>query len=681
MKTSIVQLHEIDKYKKYLGNKTLNLKKSVDFGFKVPKFIALPSLISKSLLSDKNTRKEIADEIINILHCKKYAIRSSALIEDTKGKSLAGQFLTKTDISRKDLEKNIYTVIKQADTYLNGDLDKFSTIIQEYISPDIAGVTFTRNPNGNREMIVEYGFCEGEKIVSGEMKPNKISFYWNNELAKNLPNSFSTNQTIKKFKDLEKKNNFPQDIEWCIKDNQFYLLQNRPITTISDKQYQQIIFLEEVLPKQGKYYFAKTEVSEIAPKPTLITLDILKQIYSNNGPVDKVYKKYGVNYQDTDFLKIIGNELYVDKEKEIHGLLASYSYLDGKDYSAKFKKYSKTLSSLKNLFFLNKIKTSGHEKLFDELKTKIEAKKPKTDLKTAFKTFLTDYETIFETNLLSGLSIKKLNLILKNEPINFAEIISNYSLFIDLEEYNIQYTQALKGNSLEISDESSFITDQDNNKKENAKLKNWWANIPKYKQKILQEKITEAIIYNRLREIGRWLTIKNINIIRNLLLDHAKNYGWQDTKNIYFANLDNVLNNKANEKDCLTNKTAYNKYNDFNLPNRLTAFILEKKTELLGVSAGLANGILQTQETIEKKATKNKQIILYTEILSPDLTVYFDKISGIISNNGSLLSHLAIIAREKNIPVVVGFSLNDNKLQIGDNIQIDGSEGKINRII
>ena len=98
----------------------------------------------------------------------------------------------------------------------------------------------------------------------------------------------------------------------------------------------------------------------------------------------------------------------------------------------------------------------------------------------------------------------------------------------------------------------------------------------------------------------------------------------------------------------------------------------------MGVSAGVATGILQTADMI--KNTGDKNIILYTKMLSPDLTTYFDKISGIVSNNGGLLSHLAIVARESNIPVIVGVSLNTTQIKIGDKIQIDGSQGKISKI-
>jgi len=680
MKSSIVQFLEIDKHKNFLGNKTLNLKNSVDFGFNVPKFIAISSKASATLFADESERENVASEIIGILPSEKYAVRSSALIEDSKDSSLAGQFLTKTNVDGKDLSGAIYEVLKQAEGYLDDKLNEFSIIVQEYIMPDMSGVVFTRNPNGNREMIIEYGFCEGEKIVSGEIKPKKVSFYHNEPLPKNLPKIFLENQIVEKFKAVEKKNNFPQDIEWCIRGDQFYLLQTRPITTISDDQYKQIVFLEGSLPKKEKYFFEKTEISEIAPRPSAITFSMLQYIYTDDGPVDRVYRKYGVKYQDTDFLKIIGNELYVDKEKEIGGLLSGYTYFNDENFSPKMGNPLKALPLVKNLFFINKIKTSGYKKLFDILKLKIENGHDELDLKTAMEKFLTEYEIIFEINLLSGLSVKKLNLLLKNEPINFADIIDGHSLFTDLREYDIKNINGLTGNSLEISDTTDFITDHNSDNGENKALKDWWQKIPEYKKNVLNKKIEEAIVYNHLRELGRWLTVKNVNILRELLFEHAKTNGFKDIKNIYFADLGSLLRGVVDEKDCRNSRYDYEKYGNFNLPNSLTSSVLDRKGEILGVSSGVASGVLLTKEEIEKKHTKGDKIILYTEILSPDLTVYFDRISGIVSNNGGLLSHLAIVAREKNIPAVVGFSISDSKVKIGDSVQIDGSRGKIVRI-
>ena len=63
-------------------------------------------------------------------------------------------------------------------------------------------------------------------------------------------------------------------------------------------------------------------------------------------------------------------------------------------------------------------------------------------------------------------------------------------------------------------------------------------------------------------------------------------------------------------------------------------------------------------------------------MLSPDLVKYFDKIKGIIAKEGSVLSHLAIMARERRIPVVV---VHDKEIVIGEKIKIDGATGVVEK--
>jgi len=678
MNSKIIQSQEIDQNKKFLGNKTLNLKKCLDWGFTVPKFVAVPSSVSRELYSSDSVKKEIATEAVRILQCKRYAVRSSALVEDGQNQSFAGQFTTVLNASCDELVGGIREVIQQANDFLHGELDQFSIIIQEYIAPDISGVTFTRSPNGGREMIIEYGFCEGEKIVSGEIQPNKVAFFWNESNGK-LPKALESNQFVEKCKDLETMNSFPQDIEWCIKDNQLYLLQTRPITTITHKQYEQIRFLEKNLPESQKYFFEKTEISEIAPRPTEFTLSLLKHIYAHNGPVSVVYKKYGIDFTDTDFLRVIGNELFVDKEREIQGLLPGYSYVQNKNLVPKFHNYLKIIPTIKNLFFLNTISVQNYEQLFHTVKTKIEITTHEQDVQTVLRNFLTDYAVIFEINLLSGLVIKKLDLLLKNEAIKLSDILQEGSLFVDLDTYTVRLPQNVQGNSLEISDESDFVSTEKRESQPSDKMLQWQEKMSSFKKKIFDNRIKEAILYNRLRELGRWLTVKNVTILRTVLLRDAKVTGFTDVQNVYFANINEVLGNQLNEAVCEKRKNSYDQYNEYCLPNAISSSYIQKRAEIFGVSGGLAQGILQKREYLDCKKRENEKIILYTEILSPDLTRYFDQIVGIVAEKGGLLSHLAIIAREKNIPVIVGLPLSNSDFQIGDHIYIDGSAGKIQR--
>lgn len=682
MENKIIRSEKINEFREFLGSKTINLKKCLDLGLNVPAFVGIPSVIAKELFSSAECREEIANEIVGVLKCKKYAIRSSALVEDSEKESMAGQFMTKINISPESIDQAIYEVLAQAGNRLGGDLEKFSMIVQEYIDPDISGITFTRNPNSGREMVVEYNFSEGEKVVGGKVKPMRKSFYWNDLSVKGLAKIPGHIQTIEYFKKLENDFKFPQDIEWCAQGGILYFLQTRPITTISKEQYEQILFLDKILPQKRKYYFEKTEATEITPRPAPATLSLLDRIYSENGPVKNVYQKYGINYRDMHFLKIIGNELFVDKEKEIKGLLPSYSYLSNERFVPRFADLSGLFSTIKNFINLNRISVRNYESLYLELKAKIEDKDKSKDIniEEIIGKLLSDYEIVFETNLLAGFAVKKLEMAIRKENIGLPEIFSSVDSFVDLKNYFISCPNGLQGNSLEILDESDFNANKDITQETSGKTREWWKKSPEYRKRYLKKIIIEAVIYNRLREFGRWLAVKNISRLRCVLLEYAKKSGFKDVRSIYFSTLEDTVSGNVSEEKCFEKKNEYLSYDRFSLPRSITSAIVKRESKTLGVSSGVASGILLGPDNFRNANYGKEEKILYTENLSPELSEYFGKISGIVSNNGGILSHMAILAREKHIPAIVNFSLGDSVIKIGDRIKINGDSGEITKI-
>ena len=382
--------------KQFVGGKTGSLKTLMDNGFNVPRFIAIPPNSEFS-----------AEDIVKEFICDLYAVRSSALIEDGREHSFAGQFKTKIAVKSTDLADAISEVTNHAKTFLKGDLSKFSLIIQEYIEADYAGICFTRNPVEGREMIFEYHKGIGEKVVGGEIKPKKTSCYWYQpDIKCNLP---KFDGMIADFQRTEALFGFPQDVEWCIKNKRWYFLQSRPITTKIKEQWEHDLYLDKTLPKKQRFYFEKTEISEIAPRPTQITLDLLKKIYEKNGPIENVYKKYGIKYIPVDFLRIIGNELYVDREKEIKAILPCYSYLKDERFRPEMASLKGFFVTLNNIFSLNKLSLSQYEHLAKTIEEKLKIVfSAELSVEQALFLFLKDYEIIFEINLLTQKAVKKL---------------------------------------------------------------------------------------------------------------------------------------------------------------------------------------------------------------------------------------------------------------------------------
>jgi rifampicin phosphotransferase len=69
--------------------------------------------------------------------------------------------------------------------------------------------------------------------------------------------------------------------------------------------------------------------------------------------------------------------------------------------------------------------------------------------------------------------------------------------------------------------------------------------------------------------------------------------------------------------------------------------------------------------------------VLVTTTLSPGLGPLLPRLKGIVSETGSVLSHLAILAREARIPTVVGYAGATADLPEGAIVHVDGDTGRI----
>jgi phosphohistidine swiveling domain-containing protein len=653
-----------------IGKKTKNLKTLQDLELNVPKFIAIAS---EKITQTQDGFQALSQEIAQKFPANSYAVRSSALIEDAKNESFAGQFRTELNISSQNLAQALSEVIAQAREYLHGDLSKFSLLIQEFIEPDYAGIIFTRNPLGGREMVIEYHAGRGEEVVSGKVKPERLECYWNSKIFNaTLPGLYKALEQAKK---IEQHFQFPQDIEWCVKDDKWYWLQSRPITTISKVQYRQSLYLDEIVPKDQKFLYQKTEISEIAPRPTPLTLSLLQKIYSDQGPVSKVYKSYGTVYEARDFLKILGNELFVDREEELKTLLPAYSYVSSVANDPQIARIRGLGRTLKNVWNIAKINgQKSIDRIFENLKHALEKEENESSLSDYLQTLLIDYQIIFEINLLAGKAVEKITRLIKNEPITIPALLS--SSIISLNKYQLKINRNWQGNSLEIADESKFVNHiEDGNV--SGELKKWWENLSTMKKQILQTVLSEALTYNRFREYGRWLIVKKIQGLHSIVFNKAKELQYKDEKNSYFATLDEIMSGSVSEQQCCERKKKYDEYADFNLPPKISSSPMQNVSDKSqGVSPGIARGILVTREMIDRGEHKSQPKILYTPVLSPDLTRYFDTIDGVISESGGMLSHLAIIARERKMPVVV-ITKEFFKAKNGDEVCIDGERGTV----
>ncbi len=203
-----------------------------------------------------------------------YAVRSSATAEDSPTTSFAGQqdtFLNVVGLAAilaavSRCWGSLFT--ERAVTYrLRNGFDprkvQMAVVVQQMVFPQAAGIVFTTDPvTSNRKVVsVEAAFGLGEALVSGRVNADVYQVREGEIVAKAIavkqlaihasPAGGTLEQPIEPERQelpaltdaqvvqlaqlgrrIEGHFGLPQDIEWCLDDDGFQIVQSRPITTL-----------------------------------------------------------------------------------------------------------------------------------------------------------------------------------------------------------------------------------------------------------------------------------------------------------------------------------------------------------------------------------------------------------------------------------------------------------------
>ncbi|MCS7106739.1 MAG: pyruvate, water dikinase [Acidilobaceae archaeon] len=95
-------------------------------------------------------------------------------------------------------------------------------------------------------------------------------------------------------------------------------------------------------------------------------------------------------------------------------------------------------------------------------------------------------------------------------------------------------------------------------------------------------------------------------------------------------------------------------------------------------SPGMAFGEVKVALTVEEAARKmTKGDVLVTRMTDPDWVPYMKMASAIVTDEGGMTAHAAIVSRELGIPAVVGTGNATKTLADGMKVTVDGSKGVV----
>ncbi|WP_436935858.1 phosphoenolpyruvate synthase [Halovenus marina] len=97
----------------------------------------------------------------------------------------------------------------------------------------------------------------------------------------------------------------------------------------------------------------------------------------------------------------------------------------------------------------------------------------------------------------------------------------------------------------------------------------------------------------------------------------------------------------------------------------------------LGASPGRASGPVRTVGKLDELDKVEEGDIIVAEMTTPDMVPAMKRASGIITDEGGMTSHAAIVSRELGVPAVVGAETATARLRDGQLVTIDGETGAI----
>ncbi|ELZ92320.1 phosphoenolpyruvate synthase [Haloferax volcanii] len=97
----------------------------------------------------------------------------------------------------------------------------------------------------------------------------------------------------------------------------------------------------------------------------------------------------------------------------------------------------------------------------------------------------------------------------------------------------------------------------------------------------------------------------------------------------------------------------------------------------LGASPGIASGRARIVTKLDHLDQVAEGDIIVTEMTMPDMVPAMKRAAGIVTDEGGMTSHAAIVSRELGVPAVVGTGDGTKTLEDGEVVTIDGDKGTV----
>lgn len=615
---------------------------------------------------------------------KAVVVRSSAPAEDSATASFAGLHESFVNINGieaiLDHIKLVWAslwsdaaILYRQELGLDIETSSMAVVIQEIISGECSGVVFSQNPTDSSQAVIEavYGLNQG--LVDGAVEPDR----WILNRSSRLISSFTpaqrdqymvpgsqgvrmvpvpaelaqspplTEEDVLQVFDLalqaEQFYGSPQDVEWTIRKQRLYVLQSRPITTISKPE-----------PQDDRRQWDLS----------------LRRSYENL----KVLRR---NIEKTYIPEMIAEAARLAKY--------NVTMLPDEELAQEIEHRSNIFKRWTDIYWEEFIPFAHGIRLFGQVYN--DAVHPRDPYQFVQLLQASEMQSLERNRKLAEMAS-----MLRNDQQRFEKLKNR-----DIEQLDQSFADTFQefieqfGNLSSPSFRGTQVT-QERDMLINVLLK-MAANPPA----ALQESMTNTEIlkeeYFNCFEDG-----EQREQARDILELGRVSYQLRDDDNIYLGRIEDQLNRAANEgrerlagrgtldSASLTVQDVKNALLDpeylpqneakEETPETTEDFLL-KSRQLLGQPAGpgLARAFARVILNASDLAAFTYGEILVCDAIDPTMTFIVPLAAGIVERRGGMLIHGAIIAREYGLPCVTGVPDVTRLIHTGDHITVDGYLG------
>ena len=597
----------------------------------------------KALIISAAMPTQIADEIrrsFGDLGAKYVAVRSSATSEDSADAAWAGQLESYLNTTEEKLLENVKkcwaslftprAIFYRFEKGLHGKPISVAVVIQKMVESEVSGIAFSVHPvtQDYDQLIIEAGFGLGEAIVSGSITPDS---YVVEKSAEKILDKNITTQERGLFRKEDGGNEW-QDIP-TNKGEQ---------PTLTDEE---VIELAQLVVKIEKHY---------------------------GFPIDVEWAREGGQFYIVQSRPITTLAPRTEKshEKERSALpdIADYQRLFQFDGFVPFVVSYEFTQAYVDLGGL----TCGDKKLWISFMSKSALKKTLQDGLELYKstgkyqTYRKELYQTFESISEKSASLQQTSTLTKEQAGGYLSLLRRYRILYQKTEFF--YTDC----AFEKKDEFSEITKNfesfDQFKLDGRKYLNDLYFIP------------DSHFNSFLRKIAAQFSVPNEELLHYSVGELLTLFdGLKVSKEILKArNESYVIFAKSGEMKSVAGEEAAHFIEGVRSQTQ-NVKTLKGQVANKGKVTATAKVIKVNLSEYDKLASfideMEKGQVLIAETTEPSIIAACKKASAIVTNQGGMMSHAAIVSREMGIPCVVGTAVATEVINDGDLIEVNADKG------